>query len=100
MTALRVNYDNVFRQAARLLEISEDHRRAADALDGHCHALMSTWRDPASAAYAGAAAALASDMRATAKELLILSAQIRNAAATFKEQEEANAKAARGLPTY
>jgi uncharacterized protein YukE len=97
MPPIHINYDNVFRQAARLQQIGEEHRRAADALEAERSRIASAWRDPAGAAYSAAASQLAADMRATAEELVRLAAQIRNAAAQFKAQEEANTKAARGL---
>lgn len=99
MPSIRVNYDNVFRQAARLERLGEEHRRSADALNAQRAALAGTWRDPAGAAYCQAAAQLADQMRVSADELTQLGAQIRNAAIRFKEQEEANARRAEGL-TY
>jgi WXG100 family type VII secretion target len=94
---IRVNYDNVFRQAAKMQSLAEEHRRAAEVLDAERARLAAAWRDPAGAAYAAAAVKLVADMRASADELVRLGAQIRDAAVKFKAQEEANAKAARGL---
>ena len=42
-----------------LAALGEEHRRAADALDAQRSALAASWRDPAGAAYAAAAAQLA-----------------------------------------
>ena len=97
MTEIRVNYDNVFRQAAVLQRLGEEHRGAADALDAQRNALAAAWRDPAGAAYAAAAVRLAGQMRASADDLVRLAALIKDAAVQFKAQEEANAKAAGGL---
>lgn len=97
MTPIRVNYSNVFRQAATLQRLGAEHRRAADALDAQRATVVAAWRDPAGAAYAAAASRLAAEMRASANELSSLGAQIKDAAIKFKAQEEANAKAARGL---
>ena len=94
---IRVNYDNVFRQAAILQRLGEEHRQAAAALDAQRGALAAAWQDPAGAAYAAAAAQLAGQMRASADELVRLAALIKDAALRFKAQEEANAKAAGGL---
>jgi uncharacterized protein YukE len=94
---IRVNYDNVFRQAAILQRLGEEHRQAAAALDAQRGALAAAWQDPAGALYAAAAAQLAGQMRASADELVRLAALIKDAALRFKAQEEANAKAAGGL---
>jgi len=97
MTPIRVNYDNVFRQAARLQQLGEEHRRAAANLDAQRAALAASWKDPAGAAYANAAARLAAEMRASADEMIRLAALIRDAAAKYKAAEQAGAKAAGGL---
>jgi len=94
---IRVNYDNVFRQAAILQRLGEEHRQAAAGLDAQRGALTAAWQDPAGAAYAAAAAQLAGQMRTSADELVRLGALIKDAALRFKAQEEANAKAAGGL---
>lgn len=94
---IRVNYDNVFRQAAILQRLGEEHRGAAAALDAQRGALTGAWQDPAGAAYGAAAAQLAAQMRASADELIRLAALIKDAAARFQAEEEANAKAAGGL---
>ena len=99
MTPIRVNYDNVFRQAARLQQLGEEHRRSAAALDAQRSALSASWRDPAGAAYANAAAKLVSEMRASADEMVRLAALIKDAAVKYKAAEEANAKSAGGLAT-
>ena len=94
---IRVNYDNVFRQAAILQRLGEEHHQAAAALDAQRGALAAAWQDPAGAAYAAADAHLAGQMRASADELVRLGALIKDAAMRFRAQEEANAKAAGGL---
>lgn len=94
MSPIHVNYDNVFRQAARLRQIGEEHRRAADTLEAERSRLVTAWRDPAGAAYSAAAAQLVAEMRTTADDLVRLAEQIKSAAAQFKAQEEANARAA------
>ena len=97
MTKIHVNYDNVFRQASVLQRLGEEHRRAADALDSQRAALSAAWQDPAGAAYCATATELVAAMRSSADELVSLGAQIRDAALKYEAQEEANAKAARGL---
>ena len=74
---IRVNYDNVFRQAAILQRLGEEHHQAAAALDAQRGALAAAWQDPAGAAYAAADAHLAGQMRASADELVRLGALIR-----------------------
>lgn len=97
MATIRVNYDNVFRQAARLQQLGDAHRRAAGILDSQRAAIGGAWQDPAGAAYCAAASELASSMRVTADELSRLGTHIRDAAIRFRAQEEANAKAAKQL---
>lgn len=94
---IRIDYENVYRQAARLQQLADEHTAAAAALDGQRATLAAAWSDPAGATYVDAALRLAADMRATAAQLRGLGAEIRNAAAKFEAQEQANAKAAGGL---
>ena len=99
MSPIHVNYDNVFRQAARLRRIGEEHRSAAQTLEHQRDQLSASWRDPAGATYAQAATHLAAEMRTSADELIRLAGLIERAAREYKQQEEANAAAAGGLAT-
>lgn len=94
---IRIDYENVYRQAARLRQLADEHTDDAAALDGQRESLAAAWSDPAGAAYCDAALRLAADMRATAAQLRGLGAEIRDAAIKFEAQERANAKAAGGL---
>ena len=97
MSAFRINYNQVIKQANQIKTLSEDLDREIRKLNDILNSTKSDWKGPASTTFQNHLSLLIDDMKNTKKSMANVSSTIKYIAREIREEDEREAELAREL---